>query len=57
MHSDKQQLQYRISKLGNTMQNNVTFELSSKSPIEVVYGLSAKTLQIVKSENKRCRGV
>ena len=56
MHCDKQQLQYRISKSGNTMQNNVTFELSSKSPIEVVYGLSAKTLQIVKSENQDVEG-
>lgn len=38
------------------MQNNVTFELSSKSPIEIVYGLSAKTLQMIKSENKDIGG-
>lgn len=38
------------------MRNNVTFELSSKSPIEIVYGLSAQKLQMVKSENKGAQG-
>jgi hypothetical protein len=38
------------------MQNNVTFELSSKSPIEIVYGVSAKTLQMIKSENSDVEG-
>lgn len=56
MHSYKRQLQYRISKTGKNMQNNVIIELSSKSPIEFVYGLSAKTLQMIKSENKDVEG-
>ncbi|WP_334068196.1 hypothetical protein [Nereida ignava] len=56
MHIDKGHLQYFASKSGRIMQNNVTFELASKSPIEVVYGLSAQTLQMIQSENKDVEG-
>jgi len=38
------------------MTNNVTFELKSDCPIEVVYGLSAETLKLLKTENQETEG-